>query len=79
MDDLNIFTPMNSGVMKQIKEKLAATFEMVDMRPLAFYMGLKITSCNCKPKSIKLSQLGYIQKFLNQYYILITKTVKTLM
>ncbi len=40
--------------MKRIKRELASAFDMVDMRPLAFYVGLKITR-NHKKKTIKLS------------------------
>lgn len=50
--------------MKHIKGKLAKTFDIVDIEPLVFYVSLKITY-NCKQKTIKLSQLGYIEKLLD--------------
>lgn len=43
VDDLNIFTPAGSGIMKRIKGELASAFDMVDIGPLAFYVGLKVT------------------------------------
>ena len=61
--------------MKRIKGKLAAAFDMVDMGTLAFYVGLKVT-CDCKKKTIKLSQPGYIEKLPNWYEILKAKTAK---
>ena len=43
VDDLNIFAPRGSGIISRIKSELAAAFDMVDMGPLAFYVGLKVT------------------------------------
>ena len=78
VNDLNIFTPAGNGIMKQVKKKLAATFNIIDIRPLAFYVRLKIT-CNYEQKTIKLSQPSYIKKLLNQYGILKAKIVKIFM
>ena len=64
VDDLIIFAPKGSKIIKRIKEELAAAFDMVDIGPLAFYVCLKV-SCDRKQKTIKLSQLGYIEKLLN--------------
>ncbi len=43
VDDLNISAPCGSGIISRIKSELTTAFEMVDMGPLAFYMGLKVT------------------------------------
>lgn len=53
IDDLKIFVFAKSGIMKQIKREWAVTFDIVDIRPLAFYVNLKITH-NYKQKTIKL-------------------------
>lgn len=45
----------NFKVINQIKAKLIAAFEMVDMGPINFYLGLKI-KWNCERKIIKLFQ-----------------------
>ncbi len=54
VDNLNIFALHESGIICHIKKKLTATFEKVDMRLLAFYIGLKVTRDREK-RTIKLS------------------------
>ncbi len=76
IDDFHIFALVGSGIIKQIKGKLASAFDMVDMEPLVFYIRLKVTR-NCKKKIIQLSQPGYIEKLLDQYGMLKAKTAKT--
>lgn len=61
---MNIFAFTKSGIIKQINGKLAIVFNIVDIRPLAFYLIHKII-CNCKQKIIELLQSGYIEKLLN--------------
>ena len=63
VDDLNIFAPEGSGIMKRIKGELAAAFDMVDMGPLAFYVGLKVTR-DFKQRTIELSQLAILRRYL---------------
>lgn len=36
MNDQNIFTSLNSGIMKQVKKELAIAFDKVDMESLVF-------------------------------------------
>lgn len=48
---------------------------MVDIGPLAFYVGLKVTR-DRERKTIKLSQPGYIEKLLDRHGILKAKTTK---
>lgn len=43
VDDLNIFVAPGSGIISCIKSELITAFEMVDLGPLAFYVGLKVT------------------------------------
>lgn len=52
--------------MKRIKEEIVLAFDIVNMGPLAFYIGLKVTYNRTK-KTIKMSQLGYIEKLLDQW------------
>lgn len=75
VDDLNIFAPRGSGIISRINSELAAAFDMVDMGPLAFYVGLKVTRDREK-KTIKLSQPGYIEKLLDRHGMLKAKTTK---
>lgn len=42
-DNFNIFTPYKSGIISYIKSKLTMAFEIIDMGPLVFYLGLKVT------------------------------------
>lgn len=64
IDDLNIFYLASNEIMKQVKEELFTAFDMVDIRPLVFYIELKVTR-NCEQKTIKLLQPGYIKKLFN--------------
>lgn len=43
VDNFNIFAFVESGIIKWIKEKLAVAFDMADMKPLEFYVDLKVT------------------------------------
>ena len=44
-----------------------AVFKMVDIRPISFYLGLKVDK-NCEKKIIKLFQPTYIKKVLAKYH-----------
>lgn len=62
-----------SGFIKKIKAKLTFTFQIVDITPINFYLGLKV-DYNKEEKSVKLSQPTYIEKifwkfFLDQAYL----------
>ncbi len=48
---------------------------MVDIGLLEFYMGLKVTH-DCKQKTMKLSQPGYIEKLVDRHGLLKAKTAK---
>lgn len=56
---------------------MAITFDIINIRPLIFYAGLKIT-CNHKKKIIKLSQSGYIEKLFDWHKKLKAKIAKIL-
>ncbi len=43
VDDIKIMRAKNSGVIAQIKQELTAAFEMADMGPISFYLGLKVS------------------------------------
>ena len=75
VNDLNIFASFGSRIISCIKLELTMAFEMVDMGPLAFYVGLKVTR-NREKRTIKLSQPGYTQKLLDRHGMLKAKTAK---
>lgn len=68
VDDIKIMGPKSIRVIARVKTELAATSEMVDMGPISFYLGLKIER-NRENRTIKLSQLAYIQKVLTKYHL----------
>lgn len=57
-----------SRVIKRIKEKLAAAFDMVDMGSISFYFSLKVEKNSIK-KILKLSKSAYIDKILVKYHL----------
>ena len=75
VDHPNIFAPFGIGIISRIKSELTTAFEMVDLGPLAFYVGLKVIRDREK-WTIKLSQPGYIEKLLDRYGMLKPKTAK---
>lgn len=54
IDDIKIIELKGSKAIKKIKKELVLAFEMVDMGPISFYLGLKVKR-NQKKKTIKLS------------------------
>ncbi len=68
VDDIKIMGPKGSGAIEKVKRELAAAFEMVDMGPISFYLGLKVER-NREKKTIKLFQPAYIQKVLAKYHL----------
>ena len=42
VDDIKIMTPKKSGHITRVKIELTATFSMVDIGSISFYLGLKI-------------------------------------
>lgn len=60
--------PKNTGVITRVKTELTANFEMMDIRSINFYLGLKVDK-DCQKRAIKLSQPAYIWKDLKKYHL----------
>ena len=78
VDDIKVIGVKESGQIKRVKRKLAAAFEIVDMRPINFYLGLKVESDRQK-KTLKLFQPAYIDKIILKYHFDLAKPYNTLM
>lgn len=57
-----------SGFIERVKAELVAAFQMVDMGPISFYLGLKVDRDREKG-TIKLSQPAYIEKVLRKSFL----------
>lgn len=42
VDDIKIMGAKDSGVISRVKAELTAAFEMIDIGPISFYLGLKV-------------------------------------
>lgn len=42
VDNVKIINVKRSSHIEKVKEKLVTAFEMVDIRPISFYLGLKV-------------------------------------
>ncbi len=62
--------------IKKVKPELAAVFEMVDMGPIRFYLGLKDEKDRQK-KTLKISQPAFIDKILTKYHLDFAKQFNT--
>lgn len=60
--------PKGSGFIERVKAELVAAFQMVDMGPISFYLGLKVDQDREK-KTIKLSQPAYIEKVIRKFFL----------
>lgn len=78
VDGIKIMGPIRSGVIEKVKRELTAAFEIVDLGPIRFYLGLKVEQ-NREKKTIKLSQPTYIQKVLAKYHFDKANPTNTLM
>lgn len=76
VDDTKIMGPKDTGVIARVKMELTGAFEMVDMGPINFYLGLKVDR-NREKKTIKFSQPAYIQKVLTKYHLDKANTTNT--
>lgn len=43
VDDIKIMRVKDSGIITRLKQELTKTFEIADIRPINFYLGLKVT------------------------------------
>lgn len=76
VDDIKIIGVKESGHIKRFKQKLATAFEMVDMGPISFYLGLKVER-NRQNQTLKLFQPAYIEKILTKYHLDQAKSCNT--
>lgn len=65
VDDIKIMGIKGSGFIERVKAELTSAFQMADMGPISFYVGLKVKR-NREQKTIKLSQPAYIEKILRK-------------
>lgn len=72
VDDIKVIGTKESGHIKRVKAKLSAAFEMVDMSPISFYLGLKVEKDRQK-QSLKLFEPAYIEKILEKYHFYLAK------
>lgn len=42
VDDIKIMRPKGSGAIEKVKRELTTAFEIVDLRLISFYLGLKV-------------------------------------
>ncbi len=68
VDDIKVIEVKRSGHIKIVKHELAAAFEMVDIGPINFYLGLKIKR-NYQNNILKLFQPAYIDIILAKYHL----------
>ena len=72
VNDIKFMGPKGTGYIERVKAELAAAFEMVDMGPISFYLGLKVERDRQK-RTLKLSQPSYIEKILEKYHLHLAK------
>lgn len=60
-------TSKRSGIIEKVKTEITSTFLMIDMRPINFYLGLKIKQ-DQKKQTIRLFQAACIIKVLTKFY-----------
>lgn len=66
------------GYIERVKQELVATFKIVNIGLISFYLGLKIEKV-CQKKTLKLLQPVYINKILAKYHLNLAKLCNTLM
>lgn len=59
--------PKGIKVIARVKMELTATFKLMDMGPISFYLDFKVDR-NYEIRTIKLFYLIYIQKILIKYH-----------
>lgn len=65
--DIKVIAPKGSGIVFHVKAELTAAFSIVDMGPISFYQRLKVER-NEEHRTIKLSQLAYIDKVFSKFH-----------
>lgn len=61
VNNVKVIGVKGSGYIKKVKIKHVVTFEMVDIGPISFYLGLKVKKNQIKI-TLKLLQPAYIDK-----------------
>lgn len=77
VDDIKIMEVKELDHIKKVKQELATAFKMVDIGLISFYLGLKVEK-DRQNKTLKLSQITYIEKILAKYYLNSAKPCNTL-
>lgn len=68
VDNIKIMGVKDSGMIGRVKQELTAAFDMANMGPISFYLGLKV-SRDRERKTLKLSQPAYIDKILAKFHL----------
>ena len=76
VDNITVMGVKESGHITRVKRELAAAFKMVDMRPINFYLGLKVERDRQK-KTLKLFQPAYNDEILSKYNFDLAKSCNT--
>ena len=71
VDDMLICGP-NSGLISQFKKQLSNAFDMQDLGPVTYFLGVRIVR-NRAERSIQLIQDVYIRKVLKRFNIELRK------
>lgn len=66
MDNIKIIRVKDADVIIGVKQQLTIEFKIVDMVPISFYLGLKVTQ-DQKKKTFKLFQPTYIDKIFVKF------------
>ncbi len=76
VDDIQVIGVKGLVHIDMVKKELAAAFEMVDMRAISFYLGLKVERDRQK-KTLKLSHPAYIDKVFSKCHLDLAKQCNT--
>lgn len=67
VNDIKIMVLKETGFIEKVKEKLTTIFQIVNIRLISFYLGLRVNR-NREKKIIELSQPVYIKKILQKFF-----------
>jgi len=75
VDDMLICSP-NSKLISQFKQQLSNAFDMQDLGPVTYFLGVRIVR-NRAERSIQLIQDIYIRKVMKRYNLEDSKSILT--
>ena len=75
VDDIKIITP-SKEMANQVKSELHAAFEMVDLGPISFYLGMTVVRDRAN-RILWLNQKAYIERVVSKYGLTGCKPVHT--